>query len=120
MKEPRSKMKKLLIYIIFSFMTICLSAQETESIKMNTQPWKKGFMEGLDIGGYYRFIFSDRSYKNPYDTYGAVRQISVIDPTYYDPMLFLYVGGSPTANSSFGAELRIDNYMVGASKIHYL
>ena len=91
--------------------------QSTESEKLNTQPWTKTFMEGLDVGGYYRMIYTDRILDNAYDGIGTTRQISVVDPTYYDPMLFLYLGGNPTPNSSFGAELRVDNYMIGATRV---
>lgn len=111
-------MKKSTLYTLF-FMLLCglsLQAQTAEKKKMETQPWAKKFMDKLTVGGYYRLIYTDRILSNPYDGIGGDRQIAVIDPTYYDPMLFLYVGGNPTPNSSIGAELRLDNYMFGASR----
>ena len=110
-------MKNKSFYILGVLMlSFCsLFGQEEEATKLNTQPWMRNFMENLDVGGYYRFIYTDRIYENPYSGLGETRQIAVIDPTYYDPMLFLYVGGNPSPNSSFGAELRLDNYMFGAS-----
>lgn len=84
---------------------------------LETQPWAKNFMENLNVGGYYRMYYFDRVYKTPYDGLGKNRQISVVDPTYFDPLLFMYIGGSPTANSSFGMELRVDNSMLGANTV---
>lgn len=111
-------MRKKLTYIVCCILLSGFSAwaQSVEDTKMNTQPWGKLFMEQLDVGGYYRFYYNDRIFDSPYDDLGVERQIAVLEPSYYDPMLFLYLGGKPTPNSSFGVELRLDNTMLGASR----
>ena len=58
---------------------------------LETQPWAKNFMEKLNVGGYYRMYYFNRMYKTPYDSMAVNRQISVVDPTYYDPLLFMYI-----------------------------
>lgn len=111
-------MRALFLYITLSLPLIGAVAQTTTTpvSGVNTQPWDKNFMDGITVGGYYRLYYFDRILDNPYGDIGAERTISVVDPTYFDPMLFLYVGGNVTSNSSFGAELRVDSYMAGAAK----
>lgn len=115
-------MRSFLIYIVFLFSTVVVVAQEaTPNVGIETQPWKKDFMEGLTVGGYYRFFGFDRKTSDAYDDLdgeSAPRTISVVDPTYYDPLLFLYLGGNLGANGSFGAELRVDQQLTGANSAY--
>jgi hypothetical protein len=66
------------------------------------------FLSGLQTGGYYRAYFWGRSMKEPYGGFGAEKVLTVGDG-YFDPMLMMYVGGTPTVNTSFGTELILAN-----------
>ncbi len=109
-------MRQSLIVICALLVGISAFSQNSTAptVGINTQPWEKNFMDGISVGGYFRMFYYDRNMTNRYGTTAADRTISVVDPVYYDPMLFLYLGGNPTPNSSLGVELRVDNYMTGA------
>ncbi len=68
----------------------------------------QNFLSGLTVGGYYRGLFYSR---NMYEQYGAVgaKRVATVGDGYYDPTLFLYVGGNPTPNTSFGTEIIVAN-----------
>jgi len=68
----------------------------------------QNFLSGLQTGGYYRGYAYSRKMTHQYGTVGAPRTLSYGDG-YYDPSLFLYVGGTPTPTTSFGTELILLN-----------
>lgn len=113
-------MRSLILYIALLLPTLAVFAQETiPEAGMETQPWSKGFMEGITVGGNFRMLYYDRSMTEAYGGLAKDRTVSVTDPVYYgDPMLFLYVGGNVSPNSSFGAELNLRNNMTGAAKTY--
>lgn len=105
---------------------------ETDSLKATFTPWSlkrhslvrqnssdgitttpveksliKEFMSGIAAGGYYRGYFYNRNMSTPYGA-GNKRTMSVGDG-YFDPMMFLYLGGSPTPTTSVGTEVMIAN-----------
>ncbi|MCX6182766.1 MAG: hypothetical protein NT150_12650 [Bacteroidetes bacterium] len=67
----------------------------------------KEFLSGIQTGGYYRGFFYNRDMNQAYGD-GPKRSMSVGDG-YFDPTMFLYVGGQPTATTSFGTEVMIGN-----------
>ncbi len=67
----------------------------------------KDFLSGIVTGGYYRGFFYNRDMNQTYGD-GPKRSMSVGDG-YYDPTMFLYVGGNPTPTTSFGTEVMIGN-----------
>jgi hypothetical protein len=68
----------------------------------------KKFLNGLTTGGYYRGFFYSRNMHTPYGNVGPRKTMGVGDG-YYDPVLFLYVGGNMTPSTSFGTELILAN-----------
>ena len=113
-------MKSLILYIALFLPTLAVFAQETvPEAGMETQPWSKGFMEGLTAGGFLRVLYFDRNTDIAYDGFADNRTIIFADPAdYRDPMLFLYLGGNLSPNSSFGVELDLKNNFTGASPIY--
>jgi len=67
----------------------------------------KDFLSGIQTGGYYRGFFYNRDMNQTYGD-GAKRSMNVGDG-YYDPTMFLYVGGQPSPTMSFGTEIMIGN-----------
>ncbi len=65
-------------------------------------------MAGITIGGYFRGYGYGRSMNHAYDGLG-VNKVYTIGDGYYNPLLFMYVGGNPTLNTSFGVELAVGN-----------
>jgi hypothetical protein len=68
------------------------------------------FLSGLQTGGYYRAYFWSREMPTPYLNPGGASALGTnkvmnIGDGNYDPMLLMYVGGTPTANTSLGTEL---------------
>lgn len=68
----------------------------------------QNFLSGLNLGGYYRGYFYSKYMNQKYGDVGVKKTINVGDG-YYDPTLFLYIGGTPTPNTSFGTEVIIAN-----------
>ena len=71
------------------------------------------FLSGLQTGGYYRAYFWGRSMNNDYanksgGALGTTKTLNLGDGN-FDPMYMMYVGGSPTVNSSIGTELILAN-----------
>ncbi len=110
-------MRILFTTLLVSLCILFTNAQQPNAGKLETQPWTKGFLDKITVGGFYRLYYLDRSHKIPYGKFAKQRLVSVIDPTYFEPLLFLYVGGVLGTNSSFGAEWRLDQSMLGPSKI---
>jgi hypothetical protein len=68
----------------------------------------KNYLSGITIGGYYRALGFSRKFTTPYGGYG-VNKLMEIGDGFYDPMMFLYVGGSPTPTTTFGSEIILAN-----------
>ncbi|MFM7024322.1 MAG: hypothetical protein ACKOXB_15225 [Flavobacteriales bacterium] len=62
------------------------------------------FLSGLNTGGYYRGFFYNREMQQLYQPTDA-KHVNSVGDGYYDPVLFLYVGGSPAPGTSFGTEV---------------
>lgn len=58
----------------------------------------------LDIGGYYRGYFWARKMSNPYDEFTR-NPIMRGGDIYQNPFLFMYIGATPTPNTSLGGEI---------------
>jgi hypothetical protein len=65
-------------------------------------------LPGISIGGYFRGYGYGRSMNHPYDGLGA-NKVYTIGDGYYNPLLYTYIGGNPTANTSFGIEFAMGN-----------
>ena len=69
----------------------------------------KNYLSGLTVGGYYRGFFYNRNMSQRYGTDDAGKHTMSVGDGNYDPTLFLYIGGNPTANTSFGADVIVAN-----------
>ncbi len=72
------------------------------------------YLSGLTTGGYFRGFFWSRSMKDPYDGLGANDVLFNTFDQYYNPTLFIYVGGNPTPNTSFGTEIIVFDPFAGS------
>jgi hypothetical protein len=73
-----------------------------------TTKYVKNYLSGLTVGGYFRGYGFSRKFTTPYGTYGKDKVMDIGDG-FYDPMMFLYVGGNPTPTTSFGSEIILAN-----------
>ncbi|MFL5728843.1 MAG: hypothetical protein ACJ75J_05075 [Cytophagaceae bacterium] len=73
-----------------------------------TTKYVKNYLSGLTVGGYFRGYGFSRKFTTPYGNYGATKIMDVGDG-FYDPMMFMYVGGTPTPTTSFGSEIILAN-----------
>ena len=130
------KHKKRILFLLFACCAgvgdTFAQVSETDSLKQVYTPWAmarkslvrnnssdgitspvdrnlfKDFLSGIQTGGYYRGYFYSRDMSQLYGGTGNKRTLSVGDG-YFDPTLFLYVGGQPSATMSFGTEVMIAN-----------
>jgi hypothetical protein len=104
------------ILCLLCFSSASIASADTPPSDTIKTPVSQGlipqFLNGLTVGGYYRGYFYNRSmdhmYGTPTQPVGAKKTIGVGDG-YYDPMLFLYIGGNATQNTSFGTEVIVAN-----------
>ncbi len=75
-------------------------------------------LPGISVGGYFRGYGYGRSmnqgYYNGLDASGkpnylGANKVYTIGDGYYNPLLYTYIGGNPTANTSFGIEFAMGN-----------
>lgn len=74
------------------------------------------FLDKIVVAGYVRSNFYNRSMSLPYDAEGekiGLTKTTGLWDGYYDPFLFMYVGGDPTNDNSFGTEIVMLNLMNG-------
>ena len=65
-------------------------------------------LPGVSIGGYFRGYGYGRAMNHTYDGLGA-NKVYTIGDGYYNPLLYTYIGGNPTVNTSFGIEFAMGN-----------
>jgi hypothetical protein len=70
---------------------------------VNTEGIFTSRLPGITIGGYFRGYGYGRAMNHAYDGLGATKVYTNGDG-YYNPLLYTYIGGNPTVNTSFGIE----------------
>ena len=72
------------------------------------QPLFKNYLNGLTVGGFYRGYFYSRNMTNNYAGVSP-DQVLRVGEGQVDPLLMMYFSGTPTENTSFGADISLLN-----------